>query len=412
MAERVSVPVVRALVLAVGFAFILFARRFAQMLDPQVWDEEGIIISQTVAHGIFSFAEPINGYLLVLPRMLTFAAMLAPLRHYPRVATSLAWIVTVAILLLIALVPSRLRGRPLLAITALLVPSDAEVFGLSLYIFWWSSLLLYAAVFWEGDRRVAAWRSVAILIGGISSPAICLAVPLFFYNAIFRYRTRAELLAACLAAACAVVQIVELLRTHSGNGFIAFASIVPITEKLIGGYFVWNLMSGDARNWIALCCGFFMIAFVATASWREKQAREPMLMLAYLWLGACLLSVARVDPTIIDQALFGPRYFFLPFAMEAWILVQLLFARSTTLRSPAALLLIVAAFNALPVLSRAHADLGWTSSVDACAATPDQAIFPIPIEYDGQAASHWTLPLSGHQCRRLNRAGLIGLLER
>jgi hypothetical protein len=110
LASRFDRPAVRIAAVALIAFFILFARRYVQMLHPQVWDEEGAIISQTITSGIASVFQPVNGYLLLVPRLLTFLAMLLPFEEYPRIATLLAWTVTLAILLTISIGPSRLRG--------------------------------------------------------------------------------------------------------------------------------------------------------------------------------------------------------------------------------------------------------------------------------------------------------------
>jgi len=405
-------PAVRVALVALAAFFILFARRYAQMLDPQVWAEEGIIISQIVASGFASIFEPIAGYLLVLPRLLSFVAMLVPFYEYPRVVTLLAWTVTAAILLAIAFVPSRLRGGPLLVIAALLVPSDAEVFGLSLYTFWWSVLLVYAAIFWKTGRRLKPWRLAAIAVGGLSSPAIILAAPLFAFNAIGQHRTREGLAATIVAVACALAQITSVVRTYTGGIHASVAVIVPAIGKFVGGYLIWNLFgASDVRDHTAMLFGVLSLGFVGVTVWRERDLRRSLILLIYLWLGSTALSIARVDVNILDQVTAGPRYFFLPFVMEGWILVQIVMAaRSPALRSIAALMLLCAAFNALPPLSRTHDDLAWKASLAACAASPDTARVTIPIESDGHAASHWILPLSGYECKQLGRFGFVGLM--
>ena len=382
------------------------------MLDPQVWDEEGLVISQIVGRGFASLCQPVNGYLLVLPRLLSLVAMLVPFSEYPRVVTMLAWVATLAMLIAVAFVPSRLRGGPLLALAALLVPSDAEIFGLALYTFWWSALLLCASAFWENGRRTEWLRLTAIFAGGLSSPVIILVTPLFVLAALGKDRDRTKIAAAIAAFACALAQIAVLVQARAGGGLhLTFTAIRVAIAKFAGGYLVWNgLAPGTWRDNTTLVIGALSVCLLIVVYRREAGLRSVLAWLTYLWLGSIALSIARVDAGALDQALAGPRYFFLPFFIESWILIQIaLSASSLRVRRIAAAILICAAFNALPVLSRSHDDLAWKASISACSASPNAAPVSIPIQYDGHAASHWVLQLTGRECSQLSRFGLAGL---
>jgi len=392
--------------------FILFARRYAQMLDPQVWDEEGRIITQMVASGPLCFFTPMNGYLILLPRILAFLALLVPMREYPRVGVMLAWMVIVAIMIAVALMPSRIAGGPLLVAATMLVPSDPELFGLLLYTFWWTVPLLYAAYFWTHDQTISWARVGAIVLSGLSAPAIVAVAPLFVLRAV-RERTRDNIAAGAAALLCALVQLSFIVRTNAAGVHLSFVTIELLIEKLIGGYVAWNFLPNRSHDTVSLIAGLLTVAFIATAILRERPLRPTLYALLYLWLAATALSLARVDVAKLDQVGAGPRYYFLPFVLEGWILVQIV-AKShiSVVRAGAVLILMCAAFNALPVLSRTHADLHWKASVAACAAAPDAAITSIPIQYDGNVASHWDIKVSGFDCRRMGRFGLAGLLVR
>jgi hypothetical protein len=381
------------------------------MLDPQVWDEEGRMIQDIARSGPVSVFFPLNGYLLVLPRLVTLVAMIVPFDYYPLVATIITWAVTAAILASLGLAPSTLRGRALLVIATLLVPSDPEVFGLSLYLLWWSAILLYASYFWYGGRRIAYLRLAAIALGGLSSPAILLVAPMYVARAIRAPRTPEYIWAAAFAVFFALVQAAALILTGSAGGG-RLAGFGTLISKFVGAYFVWNLVPVPmGRDLIALSLGLLTVGIIIFALARTTDLRPLFFPLMYLWLGSIALSVGRNDAAIVDPVAAGPRYFFLPFVLEGWILVQIVLVYPGRLiRGLAGVLLVCGAFNALPHLSRTHDDLAWNASIAACAAAPEGPIFQVPIELAGQAASHWVLYVTPRQCRTLARHGIIGLL--
>jgi hypothetical protein len=404
-------PAVRITLTALAAVFVLFARRYAQMLNPQVWQEEGIIISQAVAHGPLSMFMPLAGYLVIASRCVTMLALLVPLHAYPRVATLLTWAFIVLVVTAIALVPSRLRGGPLLALAVLLVPSDPEVFGLPLYTFWWTIPLLFASYFWRSGPRIMWWRIAAISLAGLSAPTIVIALPLFAIAAI-RQRTANAIAAAAAAGACTIVQVIEIVQSQTGVSHFTLAAIVPAIQKLCGGYLIWNLSDASAtRDELTLACGLATIVLAAAAMWREPAIRGVLAILGYLWIASALSSLSRVDVNALDQVAAGPRYYFIPFFLEGWILLQIAAGgRTAVLRGIAAAFLVCATFNALPVLSRTHADLAWDAALDACSAVPGDGAFSIPIHEISAAEPHWILTLSGAQCRRMSRHGIVGLL--
>ncbi len=406
-----SSPAVRTAIVALVLLVVLFARRFAQMLDPQVWDEEGIIIHQAVQHGPLSIFFPLDGYLTVLPRLISCIALLFPFADYPRIAVTLTWVAIIGMLLAVSLVPSRLRGGPLIALTALLVPSNPEIFGLPLYTFWLTIPLLYAAYFWETNRRVMWWRVAAIVTAGLSAPAILLAAPLYAVSAIVT-RTRDSVAAAIPAVACALIQYFSLQQTAVRPAHFDVSMIATTVGKLFGGYLTWDLLAADNTRWaITLVVGWLTLGFVALVTLLDTRLRSVLIPLLYLWLGSAALTAARIDVNVIDQVDAGPRYFFLTFMVEGWVFVQIaLAARVAAVRWIAALALLGALFNCLPVLSRTHVDLGWQDSIAACANLPGSSACQIPIQYDGGASPHWNLLLNADDCRRLRRFGFIGLL--
>lgn len=399
--------VLKLLSYALIFFLILYARRSGQLLHPQVWDEDGsVILHDLVNDGPASILRPLNGYLVLIPRAITFLALSISISYYPLISTLFAWAFTIAALIAISVSPLALRGGVLLAITAALIPSDPEVFGLPLYTFWWAGLLIVAAAFWRPQAGGTAWRVAFVVGGGLSSPIILLALPLFLGRAAAWRRDVAERIVAVAATVCAMAQIAQLVQSHvvAQKSLLSMAALVAALPMFFGNYVVGSVGHAHPEfatviEWVAAIVTLGLIA-VALRTGRRHIA--VLAALLYLVFGSIVLSAARAPILILDPATTGPRYFFYPFVFEAWLLLQIAFlAQGAFVRRTAAALLGLAVLNAIPALSRPHDDLHWLANVTNCAQVDDNEGYGIPIEFDGHEASAWKLQLNGAQCRAL-----------
>jgi len=155
------------------FFLLLLLRSHARLLHPQVWGEDAVPsfrgsgVFDYVNYGPISLLKPVNGYLILLPKLISGLSLLLSFSYYPIISTVLAWLAILVILTLITSNSTQLRVGPWLGALALLVPSDPEVFGLPLYTFWWATLLLFAAVLWKANSQDLTWRLPFIIVGGL-----------------------------------------------------------------------------------------------------------------------------------------------------------------------------------------------------------------------------------------------------
>jgi len=201
--------------------------------------------------------------------------------------------------------------------------------------------------------------------------------------------------------ACCFVQGLVLQRPI-GHGTINVANLRLILPKFLGSYLVGNLRHvTDKTLWFAAS---LIVAFlIATVFFVKTQSKY--LFLLGLWLGAMLLSAQRVDLSLIHPHFAGPRYFFFPFVLLSWFLISLLIECDCKwLRLAAGSLIFVSVLNALPVLSRSHADFKWGEHLVSCNHFDR---YEIPFPYDGYRA--WFLLLDHNQCESLQHWGLINL---
>jgi hypothetical protein len=97
---------------------------------------------------------------------------------------------------------------------------------------------------------------------------------------------------------------------------------------------------------------------------------------------------------------WGPHYFFFPYILLSWLLLQIALSPASRpwLRRAALVMLAVAAVNALPHLSRRHDDLDWRRHV---ASSIHFDRYAIPIESDGAACRACYLNLRGTEAATL-----------
>jgi hypothetical protein len=398
---------------ALLFFALLFVRRSAQLLHPQVWDEEGLrILPDLIDHGAASILAPLNGYLVVISRLVGFIAFSMSFAGYPLITTVCDWAFTIAVLIAIAISPTVLRGGVLLALAAMLVPSDPEVFGVPLYEFWWSGLLIVVAAFWRPGARGTVWRCAFVALGGLSSPIIVLVLPLFLGRLMAWWKDSAERIVTGIAVLCCAIQIDALWRSHTvPQASIHRASGLAVTlQKFIGDYVVgsfgrFGIADTDAWQWIAVALSITIIVAAFAVSRRNAVV---FAALAYLIVGSIALSIARVDVFIIDPSGNAPRYFFYPFIFEGWLFLQIaLLADNRLVKIAATALLGLVLIDAVPTLSRSAADLRWSENVAQCDAAGDDQRYLIPFEFVGSARSTFELALTGRQCRALARRDLF-----
>ncbi len=394
------------------FLFVLFARRYAQLLHPQVWDEESNEIAGYAAHGLAALLTPLNGYFVLAPRAITLLALLVSFSNYPFVSTVIAWAFTLAVLVAVAFSPIYLRGGVLLALAVLLVPTDPEVMGVPLYALWWAGLLLFPALLWRANAPYQRWRYAMIVVGGLSSPLITVMAPLHVIRAAFT-RNRSEIIAAGIAVATSIAQWCALATSgpvtvrHASE---IFRELPAAIVKFAGTYTTFSLVG--SLGWFGDVVTTVMtltVGALAVLALRHPAERVLIGTLIALYVATVALSLGRAPLPAFDPVGAGPRYYFYPDALLAWLLLAIVLSAVIDVRARivAALVLGISAFNTLPVLARTHDLLPWAEPVAQCLAAPGDTVSLIPIQYDGHAASAWTMKLSGSECRRLNNRSFL-----
>jgi hypothetical protein len=384
------------------FMLLLASRRSMQFMSPQVWDEDGTQIIRAFAEqGWPSLFLPVNGYLVTVPKLITMLSVSLSAVNYPVVSTLLAALFIGLVGVAIAMAPTKLNAKLLCALAVFVIPADPEVFALPLYTFWWASILLLLLVLWDEQTPALGWRLVFLLLGGLSSPVIAMVLPVLWLRAAVYRRQRGELVIAVVATLVTAVQVYFMVAGSAGSMPPPKSIIENIIPTFFGNFLIGNWPRANESLWIA----GIGVACLALAGLVRSGTRASTWLLMYLLVGAIGLSVARVDPAILHPHWSGPRYFFFPFILLFWVLIQ--FAASlegVTARRLMGGLLALSAANAVPVWSRTHDDLQWSDHLLSCQLFPR---YVLPVQYDGDRNSAWELSLSGADCQALSGRALL-----
>lgn len=110
------------------------------------------------------------------------------------------------------------------------------------------------------------------------------------------------------------------------------------------------------------------------------------------------MSAYRVEISILNPINAGPRYFFYPYLLVSWILIQLLFSGQFLTRIVAGIFLVISLLNAFPHLNRKHDNLNWGEDIINCS---QSQTYTFPAHFAGDKNNVWTFTLTGEQCKDL-----------
>lgn len=377
---------------------------------PQVWSEDAWNVFSFINNGWGSLVETVNGYLIIIPKLITGISLWLSFSKYPLLSTLISWSFIVFVGLVVARGPLKLKGKFCAASLMFLIPSDPEVFGLPLYTLWWASVLLFTLVLWDEKSSNISLRCVFIIFCGLSSPVILVLLPLFYYRAYIYRKYRTEVAVAVIATLIASIQgfliyFKDFIAIDGGRPpvFDRILNCIDVIPVFFGRFFVGNLTQNSIILW---CFGIIFCVFFVLFLWKNRHDYVS-LALAYLLICSLALSVIRVDPSMLHPVLVGPRYFFLPFVVIFWILVYALFLTPNYwLRNIFILVICFVIINSIPVISRIHDDIPWEKHIYSCLkfkqyAIPVHTDGKIPVKTYGKSLNDWMVSVSGKQCKLL-----------
>jgi hypothetical protein len=339
MAERHPWWNQRLGVLAVA-ALVLFLRKTDSFVNPQFWAEDyWPFFADAELHGASVICAPYAGYLHLLPRLIAWSAAHFDPLFSPAVYV---WASLGLTLFVVAQVMSdrlALPGRPLLALSLVLVPGCGEIFLNPTNLQWITAFGLLVTFFKRDPVSWSDWVTDGFaLIGfGLTGPFSVLFIPLVAYRALSR-RSQASWMLCAVALSVASAQFYVWWISHASVPPLMSGPWDPTRAPLmIEQRSLGQLLLGKGAATSApplVDAGIGLVALVALVlGLKARKSERPMLGALALVAGIELALVtfrARPDLWAVTDMENGERYFYMPKVIALWWVTILGFSLGET----------------------------------------------------------------------------------
>jgi len=378
---------------------LIAARRPDQIAFPEAWNEDGSYIVQLLIQDGWRYIfYPVNGYLLIPSKLISYLALRISFIYYPAVSTMLAVMAHAACVTVVARAPTVLPARLAMAAAIVFVPTDPEVFVLPTYTLWWTPFLILVALLWSGAPG-SIWRPLFVILGGISAPVVIAVLPVLAVNAAVR-RRKEEVWLLIVAALVAAIQLLIILSTDEiSTGTLRFELWPVVVTRFFG-----LVTSGQAD---ALTASLLLVGLLTVGVFLLPRGDR----LPYCLLGGCLAGMIatasyRVPVEILSPVGGGPRYFFYPYVLEMWMLIWLAVRMPLYLKAVPVLILLAVVPLSLKHFQRHQERLrSWAVSARECHAGQLNTIFY--THFDGTRLGAYLPPYPVPICREGVRNALV-----
>lgn len=225
-----------------------------------------------------------------------------------------------------------------------------------------------------------------------SSPVCLPTLPMFWLRALIFRKKRSELKIAIIATLFAGIQFIFMYYARINNEL----SLIALKKAPIAffGPYVFGNLNSKLNKFFA----WFILIYLIVCLTRNRASRV-LWGMAYLLCASILMSIARVDINSINPVSAGPRYFFFPFIVLSWTLLQMVVVDNNRyFRSMGIGLLSLSVLNAIPNLGRKHDYLNWREHLTSCQNFID---YTIPIHFYGDKRFVWGMNLPGTLCEKI-----------
>ena len=383
-------------ILSMLFFILLFLRRGAQLLNPHIWNEDGPFnLTSFILQGWHNLYEPTQGYLVLIPKLITNISMSVSFIYYPEISTYLTWLFTIVLALLVVYAPTALKYPILVSLFMFLIPTNAEVFGLPLYTLWFSAILLFLVALWQsGEKQIM--KNTLLILGGLSSPTIVIIVPIQIFRLMTLPNKKEDFFTLILTIILSAIQLNFIFsRSIIGDPLhLDFVFLQNVIHKFFAYYYLGAFELDKIMLWIG---GVYIVILMITYFLQNKKDVY-FLILVYLFFATIALSVSRFNPISITPMFGGgARYFFLPYILLSWILIYMM-AKNKWYEIMIIPILTLSIITALQGFCRTQDNLEWRKHIDLCQKAKGK--YPIPIQNDGSGKHPWQLVLDAKICKQ------------
>ena len=391
------------------FIALLLMRRFDQVLHPDVWTEDGAFNITSYIHlGWANLLEPVQGYLITISKLITDTSLWISFMYYPEISTILAWLFTIFVSLVIVYAPTVLPYRIVAAVMIYMVPAYGEPYGIPLFTFWFAGLFVLLVLLWKQGEHLV-FKNILLVIGGLSSPVIVVAIPAQIYRLFIFKEKKEELTSLFIMFFLAAVQLLTMMHTGAVDAsdkvsFTALLSHIHISDYItffFGKYYMGAFLMDDYSKWITndyylmYAGGVFFLCIIAVYFYINRKDPYPYIFL-YLLFAMLAIVLYRVG---FEVARLSPRYFFYVSIMQSWLLLYMM-RGLPLLRYIIVPILIFSVITALGIYSKKSDTLKWHTHVLECRDS-SELLYSIPIHYAGWKEDTWHISIKPETCQKL-----------
>jgi hypothetical protein len=381
--KRVLMACVFALFTAVVYAI----RRIDQILNSQLWAEDGpVFLQDQILIGFDAILRPYAGYLHLLPRLTAFAVdKLVSLEYVPVAYVAGALLVATLSSFAVALTRLPWPAGPLFAFSAVMVPHGGEVFLNVTNMQWMVAPLLMAIAVQDDpqNRFAIAIDSMIVVVVGLTGPFILFTAPFIVARLQWHSRSRYNISLAVIAVMIAAVQISVILNS-SQTGVDQGISIEMLPNIIrnfwFGLFFGFITQAPLSLKWLLMAFTFSM----ALALWllfpRRMKIITIMFSIVSIMIFAAAIKKLGAISEFIQPTVNGQRYFYIPYVLTTWIFILgILQARKPGKWIAIAMTLMIVGSAARAFQAPPLPDMEWRRQVASVGAEPMQ----IPINPPG-----------------------------
>lgn len=319
-------------------AVILFLRKTDAFYYPQFWAEDGrIFFAQSYTQGFTSFFEPYAGYLHVVPRIIAFVTMVIfPVGMAPAVYNYASLLVTLFVIGNLFSPRFDVKRKSLLALAIVAVPlATNEVFMNVTNIQWILSLALIVTLLKKapdpsyGNPRLQRLGDYAVIVlCGLTGPFLIFLLPVAAVTYLRKRSSHSRniLIVASLVAAVQMTYIVSETSPISEPYLVTryqhpWAAVLG--QKLFGNLFLGTVLPYDMVPFTLFTVCIIFVSWLLFVSLSVKENRGTAAVVAY-YMGIVIAFVVfkfQENPMVLLPPRNGPRYFYIPSVMTAWLLI-------------------------------------------------------------------------------------------
>ncbi len=345
---------------------IVACRKFDALANPQFWAEDGAeFFIQADLSGWRSLFMPYAGYYHLVPRLIALASAGLPAAWVPAIYSYVSWAAIGLLVVHTCSARLALPAKPWLALAAVLVAHNNEVFLCLANLQWPLALVLIQVLCFEEPvttgQRVRDGMTVVLL--GLTGPFVIFFLPLFALRA-WRRRTYFSWALAGTAALAATIQLCSLAAqapTGEPGGLPGVFFPLWLAVRSIDGAFLGLRLSAQLSPSLAIAAAAVLLAGLGALLRLDRAHRSTQWMfgLALTLLLAAVAFKFRHQPTQLSGFENGERYFYVPRVLLLWLAALATIAPGWRGRAAQAFLAAGLLAGLARFISPALPDLDW-----------------------------------------------------